>query len=226
MKRPAVKTVIADDLEQLEAKTADAAARTPVQVDIEDYTAGGKLKLDPGEPPAPAEALPPPSEEPLPPDDTTFENIDAINVLNARRAKIHEQQRAHNEPKAPEIFPSAGVTRYESRIRIVEAWQYHGQLAEAPPYVDRGWAAWGDWDEERKIEPGPALRVPMEHGRETEKMCRKGDYVVRQEVTIALGVEPDVRVEVWQKEEFEKFFLPTRTSPENPGQVGIGEDAA
>jgi hypothetical protein len=226
MKRPTIKTVIADDLEQLEAKTADATHRPQTQIDIEDYTAGGTLTLQPGEPSVPADGddkqqLPPPSEQPMelldptpPPDDN------AINVLNARRAKIHEQQRAP-APRVPDVFPSSNTTRYESRIRIVEAWQYHGQLAEAPSYVDRGWAAWGDWDEERKIEPGPALRVPMEHGRETEKMCRKGDYVVRQEVTIALGIAPDVRIEVWQKEEFEKFFLPTRTPAQNDGLGGV-----
>ena len=50
MKRPTIKTVIADDEAELDAKTAAAQVRPPVQIDIEDYTAGGKLKLDPGEP--------------------------------------------------------------------------------------------------------------------------------------------------------------------------------
>jgi hypothetical protein len=97
---------------------------------------------------------------------------------------------------------------------------------EAPVRLDeRGDPIFGV--EERKIPPGPALRVPMAHGRETEKLCRKGDYVVRQEVTIALGLDPDVRLEVWPKEEFEKFFLPTRTPAPGPaGASGVDHPAA
>ena len=148
-----------------------------------------------------------------------YEPNDALNVLNARRAKIHEQQRAANAPpRVPDVFPPNVHTRYESRIRIVEAWQYNGNLAEAPIFVDRSWAAWGDWDEERKIEPGPALRVPMQQGRETEKLCRKGDYVVKQEVRLTLTMAPDVVLEVWRREDFEKFFLPS-------GPLG-GDDTA
>lgn len=109
----------------------------------------------------------------------------------------------------PELLPSHGLTRYESRIRIVEAWQYKGSLIGAPSFVDRSWAAWGDYDDERKINAGPALRVPT-GSSSAEKLCRVGDYVVRQEVVIALELDPDVQVDVWRKDEFEKFFLPAR----------------
>lgn len=208
-KRPQTKIVIADDEAELEARTTAATARPPVQIDIEDYSAGGKLELQGDAPPegglspapaAAAAALPSPSEDP-------------IERLNERRAAIHAQQR--------NPFPPGSAIRYESRIRIVEAWQYNGKLAEAPQYVDRSWAAWGEYDEERKLEPGPALRVPIPNSPTGDKLCRKGDYVVRQEVTLALGVEPDVQLEVWPKDEFERFFLPKRTDPEKAGQVEV-----
>lgn len=207
MKRPATKVLVADSPEELDQKTADATARPAVQVDVEDYTAGGKLQLEDDaltkdlvEKLESAQALPPPAAD------------DPIEKLNEKRKEIHSAQR--------NPFPTPSTIRYESRIRIVEAWQYNGRLAEAPQYVDRSWAAWGEYDEERKLEPGPALRVPL-NGPVPEKLCRKGDYVVRQEVVIALGLEPDVRLEVWRQDDFEKFFLPTRTGPEKAGQVEV-----
>lgn len=204
MKRPtASKILVADSPEELDQKVADASQRPPVQIDIEDYAAGGKLTLegDAVTPAAPQIAAP--TEDP-------------IQILNEARAKVHEAQR---NPTPGRILPDPASVRYESRIRIIDAWQYNGNLAEAPAYVDRSWAAWGEYDEERKLEPGPALRVPLEHGREVEKLCRKGDYIVRQEVVIALGVEPDVRLEVWRKDEFEKMFLPTRANAEPEGNA-------
>lgn len=122
-------------------------------------------------------------------------------------------------PEGPHPFPDPALVRYESRIRVVEAWQYHGTLTTAPPWIDRSWAAWGEFDQERKINPGPALRVPITSGHDPstgsgEKMARVDDYVVRQEVTLALGVAPDAQIDVWRKEEFEKFFLPQRVPAE------------
>jgi hypothetical protein len=59
----------------------------------------------------------------------------------------------------------------------------------------------------RKLEPGPALRVPTP-GPYAEKLCRKDDYVVRQRVTLAVGVPAETQIDVWSKDEFERFFLP------------------
>jgi len=101
----------------------------------------------------------------------------------------------------------AGV-RYESRIRVLEAYQYPGNLKDAPAWVDRNWTGYAsDYDPLRGLEPGPALRVPTRHG-DTVVLCRPGDYVVRQEVVLAHGIEPDVVTEVWAKESFEKNFIP------------------
>jgi hypothetical protein len=196
-KRPTTaKIQVADSPEELDEKIVDATSRPAPQVDIADYAAGGKLKLE---------------------DDRLVENptpliaadgggdAQALDELNAGRKQLFDKQRATGP-----LLPAASTTRYESRIRIAEAWQYNGSLADAPSFVDRSWAAWGDYDDDRNITPGPALRVPIPSGKDTEKMCRKGDYVVKQEVTLALGMPPDITVDVWKKEDFEKFFLPRR----------------
>ena len=121
------------------------------------------------------------------------------------------------EPYAPDPSednrPAAGLhgellrnVRYEGRIKIVDAWQYNGNLKAAPDYVDRNWVAWGDWDPVREIEPGPALRVPSADGGAV--MCRPGDYVVTQEVRLVADSPGDLKVEVWSRDQFEKLFLP------------------
>ena len=66
---------------------------------------------------------------------------------------------------------------------IVDAFQYPGSLIHAPDWVDRNWAAYADnYDPVRDMEPGPALRVPTYRGDTV--LCRKGDYVARQEVKL------------------------------------------
>jgi hypothetical protein len=103
----------------------------------------------------------------------------------------------------------------------MDAWQYAGTLADAPYFVDRNWAGFDD---------GPALRVPHYARPDGEPViCRVGDYVVRQEVTLAEGLPSSERVEVWPKEEFERLFIPSRisgrdigapkSSPTRPGTV-------
>lgn len=103
---------------------------------------------------------------------------------------------------------NAGFTTYQSRIKIVEAWRYPGSFKDAPSFIDRNWAAYGDYDDERKIEAGPALRLPARTAT-GEKLARKGDYVVRQQVILAPGLEPDEEVDVWPAEQFERLFVPT-----------------
>lgn len=103
-----------------------------------------------------------------------------------------------------------GNVRYESRIRVLEAFQYRGTMKDAPDWVDRNWAGYGDWDPLRNIPAGPALRVPDRHGGDgAVVLARPGDYVVRQEIVLAHGIPPDVAIEVWAKETFEKTFIPT-----------------
>jgi hypothetical protein len=99
-----------------------------------------------------------------------------------------------------------GAIRYEGRIRIVDAFQYTGQLDKAPRWVDRNWLAWGEHDPLRSIDAGPALRVPLMSGQHA--ICRIGDYVVQQEVRLAPDQPGDVRTEVWAKDDFRKNFLP------------------
>ena len=108
---------------------------------------------------------------------------------------------------SPNDRPSTGLlASYESRIQILDAWQYWGQLKGAPAWVDRNWVAWGDHDPVREIDPGPALRVPVSSGDNV--MCRIGDYVCRQSVTLHPDAPPDIRVEVWDRNQFEKLFIP------------------
>lgn len=99
-----------------------------------------------------------------------------------------------------------GGIRYEGRIRVLDAFQYNGDLSKAPEWVDRNWLAYGDHDPLRGIEPGPALRVPLPSGQHV--MCRIGDYVVQQSVRLTADHPGDMRLEVWAKDDFRKNFLP------------------
>ena len=134
------------------------------------------------------------------------------NVINKAAQKKFDE---HHPPLEGEIISPAdsrvhaGVqagVRYESRIRVLEAYQYPGHLKDAPGWIDRSWAAYSDFDPLRGIPAGPALRVPLRNG--DFAMARPGDYTVRQEVILAHGVRPDVQVEVWPKESFERTFIP------------------
>jgi hypothetical protein len=110
------------------------------------------------------------------------------------------------------IAPTDNVT-YESRIRILEAFRYPGSFRNAPDWIDRNWLGHGDWDPLRQIEPGPALRVPVDSG---VVLARIGDYVVKQAVAIAPGVPDEVKLEVWPAETFQKLFLPKAKSSQPP----------
>ena len=104
-----------------------------------------------------------------------------------------------------EIMPRE--VRYESRILIVDAWQYDGTLKNAPMWIDRNWAAYADeHDNLRHLEPGPALRVPTYRGDTV--VCRVGDYVAQQEVKITADEPGEIKTEVWEKEQFQRLFLP------------------
>ncbi len=104
----------------------------------------------------------------------------------------------------PDDQPAPGKPRYEQRIRIVEAWQFVEGIARSPSWVDKNWAAWGDEDLLRDIPAGPSIRVPGPGGA---TICRHGDYIARQMMTLVPGMPPEERIEVWPRESFEKFFI-------------------
>lgn len=106
----------------------------------------------------------------------------------------------------PPEKPTPGKPRYEQRIRIVEAWQFVEGVARAPAWVDKNWAAWGDDDPLRGIPAGPSIRVPGPGGT---MICRHGDYIARQMMTLLPGLPPEERIEVWPRESFERFFIRT-----------------
>src|SRR4029077_6135718 len=109
----------------------------------------------------------------------------------------------------PRPTPAAGNVVYESRIQMLEAFQYPGNLKNAPVWVDRNWIAYAaHFAAVRQLDPGPCLRVPLPSG--VFAICRIGDYVCRQSVTIAQGLPADERIEVWERSQFEKLFVPTR----------------
>ena len=134
--------------------------------------------------------------------------VNAPSPLQARALEIPD-----GDIDSPSTRANPGNVRYESRIRVLEAYQYPGNLKGAPEWVDRNWVGYNpDFDPLRNIEPGPALRVPTRGGDEMA-WCRPGDYVVRQEVTLVHGIEPDIVIEVWARESFEKNFIPDQAAP-------------
>jgi hypothetical protein len=178
------KIVVADSLEELEDKTL--LAQRP----------GEPGPDDPGEAPPtePAPAEPAPTEPEEAPGEESPEDDD------------EDGDEDENAPVRPADPPGAFL-RYESRITILDAWQYPGSLARAPGWVDRNWAGYADPDPLRKIDAGPCLRVPNSNGEIA--FVRIGDYVARQEVRLT-DVLTDVRIEAWQRQHFEKLFLPSR----------------
>lgn len=145
-----------------------------------------------------------------------FAMEEAAEDLPSGIAPVPTVEKRGGEPLEGDIMPpGAGVPvsgrsragiRYESRIRVLEAFQYPGHLKDAPSWVDLNWVGYGDWDPLRGIPPGPALRVPDVRGGVV--LARPGDYVVKQSVKLAHGVPDDVVVEVWSREAFEKTFIP------------------
>lgn len=109
----------------------------------------------------------------------------------------------------PESRPDGSpLVQYEHRIRVLEAFQYPGSYTGAPAWISRDWLVYGDYDERRKIPAGPALQVPSPRHPTGTALCRKGDYIVKQEIILATGLDPEERVEVWERDEFERLFIP------------------
>ena len=239
--KPTTKIVVADNPAELDQKTRAAEAAPPTSIEVKDYRPGQTIEVQTGmagaagaagADPNLGTARPPPVTDPNADPAVAVGSPDAnanplqstpesLNRLNELRRDVHAKQRSGVTHPLPTL-PTGNLTRYESRIRIAEAWQYTGELASAPAWIDRSWAAWDDGDGSRP--QGPALRVPTASSQTGDKLCRRGDYIVRQEVTLALGVDPDLQIEVWAKDEFERFFLPQRLAP--PQQLMTGNTPA
>jgi hypothetical protein len=180
------KIIVADSEEELEAATA--AAQKPGEP----------------EPDTPEPLQPEPEEED---DDEKTENGD--DAEEADEEDVPADTPA-DPPGTAAVLPlptqpAAARLTYENRIFIVDAWQYPGSLRDAPPWVDRNWAGYAaDYDPLRQLEPGPCLRVPLLGG--VVAIVRIGDYVVTQEVKFSDGLS-DLRLEVWEQQQFEKFFM-------------------
>lgn len=126
------------------------------------------------------------------------------------------------QPKPNTPYREIQGVIYESRIRVLDAWQYPGNVpASAPDWVDRNWIGWADFDNLRDIPAGPCLRVPLVSG--DLAICRAGDYVARQEVLMMPDFPGDVRIEVWPKLQFEKLFMPSN-SPQPVDIDGENDD--
>ena len=177
----------------------------------------------PGEPPIPDEQEPEIDDEPdeeeteIPPDPERPEDKPAPAGANVAAPQLG------NEYSAPVISapPPPPTVTYRSRIAVVEAWRYPGQLAQAPDFIDRAWTAWAEADLYGRS-AGPALRVPVTRSlsgpvpADGAKLCRIGDYVVRQMVTLVDGLEPEEALDVWPKEDFERLFMPVKHRKVDP----------
>jgi hypothetical protein len=155
-----------------------------------------------------------PGAVPSPPEgDRVSAGTDAADRANAAGSVPTEMPPF--SPPMEIIPPNAHSVRYEARISIVDAYQYPGNLKDAPGWVDRNWAAYADnFDPLRQLEPGPALRVPTYRGDTV--LCRVGDYVARQEVKLTADQPGEIKIEVWEKEQFQRIFMPVEKAPIRP----------
>lgn len=200
---PTVGDVIAAD------PTIQAAAEE-AGITIEDYSPAAERvmpgfamadepeDLPGGEPSSPAlvdESTPEPASRAL----LDARSGDVPGALTGEILPPHTRTVADQDVIAP------GELRYESRIRVLEAYKYPGNLVTAPAWIDRNWVGYGDWDPVRNIPAGPVLRVPTDHG--VDVLARPGDYVVKQAVVLDGAKPPVIKIEVWAKEQFEKLFV-------------------
>jgi hypothetical protein len=209
------RIIVADTPEELEALTAQAevtAANVP--------RPPAEPPVEPG--PAPTSPEPPvidpnpedPDEPDVPePDPETPE--DPLEQQQDLRRSLYEKQRyptPRHQPALDGQVMGKPQQRYESRITIIEAWQYPGPMKDAPEWVDKNWIGWAGDDQLRGIPAGGCLRVPL-HGRDGDVvLCRIGDYVTQQDVKIDDRTS-DLRIDVWPREHFQKMFIPSPNSP-------------
>ena len=177
----------------------------------------------------PGDNEPPPGDRPIEQDpEPEPEQARDSDQLNRQRRAVYDAQRQRaganfspsplqsptaprrekvaDDPASGEIMPP-GKVRYESRISIVDAFRYPGNLTNAPAWVDRNWVGFGDYDAIRGIDEGPCLRVPSPADPNEVVLARIGDYVCRQSVLLDNGRMPELRTEVWAAEQFERLFV-------------------
>lgn len=148
---------------------------------------------------------------PLPPKPQPPEEPDLSSLPIASTESITQLDGPHDIREGVIMPPGRGVTlSYESRIRIVDAWQYPGNVVNAPEWIDRDWIGFADWDPLRDIPAGPALRIPddPDNPATSYTVCRVGDYVAKQEILLTTNLPGEMRIEVWPKEQFQRLFIP------------------
>lgn len=189
----------------------------------------------PGPRPAAPHPAPPPA---FPRSDDPYDPVkhappDYLPPASPRLSTTGQQaaaDRAWRPPaiNSPQELMPPGAVRYESRIKVLEAFRYTGSFKGAPEWVDRNWLAYGQWDPLRGIEPGPALNVPCSSG--VVAMARIGDYVVQQEFIVPNAADDGVdrtviQLEVWSSDAFERTFMPVLVRSSRQPSSGAVEDA-
>lgn len=109
-----------------------------------------------------------------------------------------------------ELIPPEKLSdmQFTSRIRVLEAYQYPGFLGGQPAFVDPNWAGYaGEEDAVRGLPAGPCLRVPVAGTLDTVVICRKGDFVVKQEM-LHNDRTAEMKIEVWPQDQFKRLFIP------------------
>jgi hypothetical protein len=158
-----------------------------------------------------------PTEPTLPGFEMTDDPSELTPIIDPSLPVVSQPLPRQPEPPKPsaqagtaDAVPSGDLgdgVRYQSRIEVLEAYRYPGNLLVAPDWIDRNWIGFADADPVRELPAGPILRVPQDGG---EVLCRVGDYVVRQNVRG--DASSRIRTEVWAAHEFERIFIPVMES--------------
>lgn len=192
------KIIVADSPEELEEQLRDFAELPGRPSHGEDKSIAdpvGELITNPPPGPGPFNPDDVPGDIDSPPDPGDGPTQDP-DPMHSAQIVPHDKQ-----PPIP------GMSRYESRIHVVDAWKYTGSLHSRPDFVSPEWVSWAEYDERTKQPAGPALRVPTD-GPYAEKLCRKGDYIVKQLVTMDHSMPAYPQLDVWTEAEFERMFIP------------------
>lgn len=222
-RKSSVSVAMADDVDDLLSADEILAGGRPGQPDADDPDEndpndddlneddpeeddeGNPIPADPLEPASEPPSHPAAERSPSPPTAVTTPNT---GVPLATAGTPNTGSRASRLVDGEVLHPQ--TVRYEARIQILEAWQYLNSLTNAPDWVDRNWIGYAEADEANKLPAGPAIRVPTAAGI---VLARRGDFICKQEVRITAEIAGEIRIEVWQREVFERLFLPIHASP-------------
>lgn len=178
--------------------------------DVLPAKAGDPETENPYNPLGPPKDVPPEPENPPPPLEPEPEPEENPPAAGPPPKVGSEYSAPVGDPSSP-----TPLVTYRSRISVLQAWRYPGQLSQAPDFIDRSWTAWQDADLQGRP-AGPALKVPVTRTisgptpPDGFKFCRIGDYVVRQNVSLVDGLEPEEHLDVWPKDDFERLFMPVK----------------